>query len=82
FTHEGDLCTFEVLLKAFGIKGKEIKKIAEIVHELDMKDSKYAGDEAGGIEGIIIGITKTARDDADALEKGMAIFEMLYASKT
>lgn len=81
FTHQGDLCTFEVLLKAFCIKDKGLKKIAEIVHELDMKDGKYASDEAGGIEGIIIGITKTARDDADALEKGMTIFEMLYASK-
>ncbi|MBI3353358.1 MAG: chromate resistance protein [Nitrospirae bacterium] len=82
FTHQGDLCTFEALLKAFCIKDKGLKKIAEIVHELDMKDSKYTSNEAMGIEGIIIGITKTAKDDANALEKGMAIFEMLYASKT
>lgn len=81
FTHEGNLCTFEVLLKAFGIKDKGLKKIAEAVHELDIKDGKYASDEAGGLEAIITGITKTARDDADALEKGMAVFEMLYASK-
>lgn len=82
FTHQGDLCTFEALLKAFCIKDKGLKKIAETVHELDMKDSKYTGDEGRGIEGIITGITKTARDDADALENGMTIFEMLYASKT
>jgi hypothetical protein len=30
---------------------------------------------------ILIGIRKTARDDGDALEKGMQVFEMLYVSK-
>ncbi len=81
FTHIGDMCTFEVLAKTFNLKDKKIKKIAAIVHELDIKDDKYKNPEAKGIEEILIGIRKTARDDADALEKGMAIFEMLYESK-
>lgn len=82
FTHIGDMCTFEVFIKSFGIKDKVVKKIAEIIHELDVKDEKFKTDEARGIEGLLIGIRKTAKSDAEALEKGMEVFEMLYASKT
>lgn len=81
FTHVGDLCTFEVLVKSFGIKDKAVKKIAEIVHDLDVKDDKYGKPEATGVEDILSGIRKTAKNDADGLERGMAAFEMLYQSK-
>ena len=81
FTHIGDLCTFEVLVKSFGLKDKTLKKMAEIVHDLDVKDEKYKAAEAKGLEDILIGIRKTAKDDRDAIEKGMQVFEMLYVSK-
>ncbi len=81
FTHVGDMCTFEVLLRSFGLKDKTLRKIAEMVHELDMKDEKYKNSEAKGIEEILTGIRKTAKNDTEAIEKGMAVFEMLYASK-
>lgn len=82
FTHIGDRCTFEVLLRSFGLKEKALRKMAEIVHELDMKDDKYRNHEAAGIEEILSGIRRTARNDGEALEKGMAVFEMLYAAKS
>jgi hypothetical protein len=82
FTHVGDLCTFEVLVKSFGIKDRAVKKIAELVHDLDVKDEKYNKPEAAGVEDILAGIRKTAKNDADGLERGMAAFEMLYQSKT
>lgn len=81
FTHVGDLCTFEVLVKSFGFRDKTLKKMAEIVHDLDTKDEKYKSAEAKGLEDILIGVRKTAKDDRDALEKGMQVFEMLYMSK-
>lgn len=82
FTHHGDRCTFEVLIKSFALKQRPLKKIAEIVHELDIKDGRYKAPEASGIEELLTGIRKTAKNDEEALEKGMAVFEMLYASKT
>lgn len=81
FTHVGDLCTFEVLVKSFGIKDKVVKKIAEIVHDLDVKDDKYGKPETTGVEEILTGIRKTAKNDLDGLERGMTAFEMLYQSK-
>jgi hypothetical protein len=82
FTHVGELCTFEVLIKSFGIRDKAVRKIAEIVHDLDVKDEKYGKPEAAGVEGILSGIRKTAKNDTDALERGMVVFEMLYQSKS
>ncbi len=80
FTHHGDLCTFEVLMRSFGIKDLAVRKIAEIVHDLDLKDDKYGNSAERGIEEILTGIRKTVKEDNDMLEKGIAVFEMLYAS--
>lgn len=82
FTHTGDMCTFEVIIKSFGLKDKALKMIAKIVHDLDIKDDKYKAEEAKGLEDILIGIRKTSKNDRMALEKGIAVFEMLYASKS
>jgi len=67
FTHHGELCTFEVLVRSFGIKDKAVRKIAEIVHDLDVKDDKYGNSSGSGIEEILIGIRKTIKEDADML---------------
>lgn len=81
FTHVGELCTFEVLLKAFGLKNKPLQKMAAIIHDLDIKDEKYGAGEGQGLEAILSGIRKTASDDRESLEEGMRVFELLHASK-
>lgn len=81
FTHAGDLCTFEVLVRAFGLKDKALKQLAETIHDLDMKDDKYQSQEARGVEHILAGIRKSAPEDSVALALGMQVFEMLYISK-
>jgi hypothetical protein len=82
FTHHGELCTFEVFVRSFGIKDKAVRKIAEIVHDLDLKDNKYGNAAGSGIEEVLTGIRKTIKDDTEMLEKGIAVFEMLYQSRT
>jgi len=82
FTHKGDLCTFEVIMKSFGLRDKALSKIAEMVHELDIKDEKYKNPEAKGVEEILTGMRKSSKNDTELLEKGMTVFEMLYVSKT
>jgi len=81
FTHMGNLCTFEVLVKSFRLKDSAIRKIAEIVHELDIKDDKYGNAESAGLEEILSGLRKAVKDDHELLERGMSVFEMLYMSK-
>lgn len=82
FTHVGELCTFEVVVRAFALKDPALAKMAAIVHDLDLKDDRYQDPAAAGVEELLGGIRKTARDDRDALERGMAVFETLYAAKS
>lgn len=80
FTHVGGLCTFEAIIKSFGLKDKPLSTVAGIVHQLDVRDDRYTNPAAPGVEAILSGIRDTAGDDTDALERGMAVFEMLYVS--
>jgi hypothetical protein len=85
FTHSGDLCTFEALIKSFGIKDKTVLRIAEVVHDLDIRDDRYKRPETAGVAEIFKGLLAVSSiwaDDALLLQKGMDIFEMLYASKS
>lgn len=82
FTHVGDLCTFEVVMRAFALKDPALTKMAGIVHDLDLKDDRYQDPAAAGVEELLGGIRKAAHDDLDALERGMAVFETLYAAKS
>ena len=50
FTHVGDRCTYEVLLARSGIKDAALTAIGEIVHDIDLKDGKFARAEAGGTQ--------------------------------
>jgi hypothetical protein len=78
FTHEGDRCTFEVLLERTGIEDPALKPIAEIVHDIDLKDSKFQREEALGIERLIAGIAMSQKDDEQRLARGVAVFDGLY----
>ncbi len=50
FGHHGEDCTFETLVKRFGIKDRRVKHIAEIVHEADLHDGKFTRNEAIGVD--------------------------------
>lgn len=82
FTHIGDLCTFEVLMKSFGLKDRALKSIAELVHELDLHDGKFKAVEAPGLYEILSGIRKSNLDDLETLQRGMLVFDMMYKSKS
>jgi hypothetical protein len=79
FTHDGDLCTFEVLLERFGIDDPALRAIAEIIHDVDVKDAKYGREEASGVGQVVAGIAAAHPDDGARLERGAALFEDLYA---
>lgn len=78
FTHEGDRCTFEVLLRRFGLSDKALQAIAEIVHDIDLKDGKFARQETAGMDHLIAGIAMVHKDDAVRLERAAAVFDDLY----
>jgi hypothetical protein len=77
FTHEGDLCTFEVLLRRFGIADPALQSIAEIVHDLDLKESKYSRPETAGIGVVIKGIAAATDDDEERIDLAVSLFDQL-----
>jgi hypothetical protein len=79
FTHEGDRCTFEVLLTRSGLKDRALKPIAEIVHDIDLKDGKYGREETSGVRTLLAGICAATSDDDERVARGGAIFDDLYA---
>jgi hypothetical protein len=79
FTHEGDLCTFEVLLERFGLDDPALAAIAAIVHDIDVKDAKHGRPETAGVDHMVAGIAMAHDDDAVRLERGSALFDDLYA---
>ncbi len=79
FTHEGDNCTFEVLLGRAGLSDPALAAIAEIVHDIDLKDGKFGREEASGIARLIDGIAATTEDDERRIERGSAMLDDLYA---
>lgn len=78
FTHEGDRCTFEVLLERAGLDDPALRAIGEIVHDLDLKDAKFARPEAVGLENVLAGVSIAHKDDMVRIERGAAVLDDLY----
>lgn len=80
FTHHGEDCTFETMLKQFDLtESKGLRGLAEIVHDIDLKDDKFHRLEAAGLNAIIDGLSKILRDDRKLLQQTSTIFDALYA---
>ena len=80
FTHHGEDCTFETMLKQFGLtESKGLNEIAEIVHDIDLKDDKFHRLEAAGLNAIVDGLSKVLRNDRKVLQQANVVFDGLYA---
>lgn len=80
FSHVGDSCTFEVLVDTFDLVSKPMTAIAEIVHDIDLKDKKYSRPEMKGIQTVFAGMAAICSDDEARLERGFMILDELFAS--
>ena len=80
FSHQGNTCTFETLVRQFGIGSPAVEWLGQIVHDLDLKDERYAVPEAAAVGRLVDGLRQVYPDDRTLLEQGMAMFEALYRS--
>ena len=80
FTHHGEDCTFETLIKRFGLsENRGLRAIAEIVHDIDLKDDKFNRLEAAGLNAAVLGLAELLKDDRKLLRQCAVIFDGLYA---
>jgi hypothetical protein len=80
FSHHDGRCTFEVLLDRFHLETPPLRRVAQIVHDVDLKDHRFDPPEAMTIGMLVEGVRQAHSDDADALARGMEIFEALHRS--
>jgi len=78
FTHKGDKCTFEVMIERLIPQDRALAAMAEVVHDIDLKDEKYGRLETAGVKAILTGLVAAEPDDHLRMEKGFALFENLY----
>lgn len=79
FTHRGEDCTFETMIKEFGLTDDAgLRELAEIVHDLDLKDQKFNRSEAAGLSAVIRGLAETLKDDRKLAQQCQPIFDGLY----
>jgi hypothetical protein len=78
YTHEGDRCTFETLISRFEVTDPALKPIAEIVHDIDVRDGKFNRPEAPGIERLVTGIAISRPEDEERIAAGATVLEALY----
>jgi hypothetical protein len=78
FTHEGDNCSFETLLARAGIRDVALTTIAEMVHDMDLKDGKFGHPETAGIAHVIAGICRTQGSDEARVARGRELLDDVY----
>ena len=78
FTHHGDDCTFETLIKSFRIQDKVARQIAEMIHDADLEDEKFQRIECVGIDRVLKGWGREGIADQEILRRGFQCFDALY----
>lgn len=76
--HDGDLCTFDVIIRKYGLANKPLLRLAGIVNAADTgrpeKDPL-----AAGLEAIAVGFGLRFPDDKKNLEMQFEVYDALYA---
>ena len=78
FTHEGNLVTFEVLMQRLNLGDAALRRIAEMVHDIDLKESKFARPETEGLALIVNAICTKHKEDLDRIERATILLDDLY----
>jgi hypothetical protein len=77
FAHDGELCSFDALIRHYGLKDPALHRLAVIVRGADTARHDLAP-EASGLHAISMGLSANVPDDHAMLEQGMAIYDALY----
>jgi hypothetical protein len=80
FTHDGERCTFEVMCDKLSLDVPGLRTVAEVVHNIDLKDGRYGRPETNGVATLITGISRAGVTDEERLERGFVLFDGLLAA--
>jgi len=77
FAHEGDRCSFDTLLRIYGIEDAPLDQLATIVRGADTSRHDLAP-QCGGLFAISLGLSANFSDDHEMLAYGMVMYDALY----
>jgi hypothetical protein len=80
FGHHGDSCSLETLMERFGVSDGGVLALSKVVHDLDLKESRYAMAEVPAVGRLVDGLRASYGNDAELLEQGIVVMEALYRS--
>lgn len=78
YSHEGDHCTFDYIIKKHNITDPALLVIALIVRGADTDNFELAP-QAAGLWAISAGLSYNYKDDHEQLAVGMKIYDALYS---
>lgn len=78
FDHDGDLCTFDVLIRSFDLKDPALLRMARVINAADT--NRMDRDPlAAGFEAIAVGYSLRFPLDQENLERQFEVYDALYA---
>jgi rhodanese-related sulfurtransferase len=77
WTHDGENCTFDAMIKAFGLGHPALDTLATVVRAADT-DRHDLAPQAAGLLAISVGLSRMYRDDTAQLDAGMLLYDALY----
>jgi rhodanese-related sulfurtransferase len=78
FTHEGERCSFDTILRIYDIQDPALDRLAAIVRGADTSRHDLAP-QCGGLFAISLGLSANFPDDHAMLAHGMVMYDALYA---
>jgi hypothetical protein len=76
--HRDDLCTFDVIIKEYGLTDKALLRMARVINAADT-DRLDADPLAAGFEAIAVGYSLRYPDDLENIEHQFEVYDALYA---
>jgi hypothetical protein len=76
--HHGPECSFDAIIKKYGLEDPALGRLALIVRAADTADKGLAA-EAQGLEAIAEGFRLMYQDDQELLDRELPVYDALYA---
>jgi rhodanese-related sulfurtransferase len=77
FTHEGERCSFDTILRIYEIRDPALDHLATIVRGADTSRHDLSP-QCGGLFAISLGLSANFPDDHEMLKHGIVIYDALY----
>lgn len=77
WSHRDDMCTFDTMLREFGLRSPALDQLATIIRAADTARPELSP-QAAGLLAVSLGLSRMFRDDLEQLDAGMLVYDALY----